>query len=101
MHIAIPAAIRAWLVEAVEARWPEPAAVIAGLPEAMPAGQVQRLAGGGPYGLLFHARLDEVDGRVALEVRENSRMGGEVYFRVWDDGTVESLEPAPREAYAV
>ena len=31
---------------------------------------------------------DAIDGRLALEVLENSRMAGENYFRVWDDGTV-------------
>jgi hypothetical protein len=33
-------------------------------------------------------------------VLENSRMSGESYFRVWDDGTVEPLEPAPRQEVA-
>ena len=98
--IEFPPAIRAWLVERIEAVWPEPAPVVAAIPRAMPAGQVQRLAGGGPFGLLFDGRLDEIDGRVALEVLENSRMSGESYFRVWDDGTLESLEPAPRIAFS-
>jgi hypothetical protein len=35
-----------------------------------------------------------------LEVLENSRMSGESYFRVWDDGRIEQLEPAPRIAFA-
>src|SRR6185436_11245216 len=74
--------------------------VIAKLPAALPAGEVQRLAGGGPFGLMLDGRLDEIEGRVALEVLENSRMAGEVYFRVWDDGTVEPLDPAPRIGYA-
>ena len=47
----------------------------------------------------FDARLDLVGGRLALEVLENSRMAGESYFRVWDDGTVEPLEPAPQIGY--
>jgi hypothetical protein len=97
--IAMPPAIRAWLVNAIERTWPEPAAVVAALPDALPAGQVRRLAGGGPFGLMFDGRLDEIDGRVALEVLENSRMSGESYFRVWDDGTVEPLEPAPQVGY--
>jgi hypothetical protein len=33
-------------------------------------------------------------------VLENSRMSGESYFRVWDDGAIEPLEPAPRIAFA-
>ena len=94
--IDLPPAIRAWLVKAIEQAWPDPAPVVA----ALPAGQVERLAGGGPFGLMFDGRLDEIDDRVALEVLENSRMSGEVYLRVWDDGTVEPLEPAPRIGFA-
>jgi hypothetical protein len=97
--LSMPAAIHAWLVERIERSWPEPAAVVATLPQALEAGRVQRLAGGGPFGLMLDGRLDEIDGRIALEVLENSRMAGEVYFRVWDDGTVEPLEPAPRIGY--
>jgi hypothetical protein len=93
--IDMPAAIREWLVNAVEQSWPEPAPVVAAIPTALPAGQVRRLAGAGPFGLMFDGRLDEIDGRVALEVLENSRMSGESYFRVWDDGTIERLEPSP------
>ena len=96
----MPAAVRAWLVEAIERGWPEPAPVVAALPAALPAGEVHALAGGGSYGLRFDGRLDEIDGRVALEVLENSRMAGESYFRVWDDGTIERLEPAPWLEYA-
>jgi len=97
--IPLPAAIREWLVAYVEQAWPEPAAVVAALPEALPAGEVRRLASGGPFGLMLAGRLDEVDGRLALEALENSRMSGEVYFRVWDDGGREALEPAPRTGY--
>lgn len=79
--------------------WPEPGPVVAAIPDALPAGTVQRLAGGGPFGLLFDGRLDVVDGRVALEVLENSRMSGEHYFRVWEDGAVEELGPAPQIGY--
>jgi hypothetical protein len=97
--ITMPPKIHAWLAERVERSWPEPAPVIEKIPAALPPGQVRRLAGGGPFGLMFDGRLDEIDGRVALEVLENSRMAGEVYFRVWDDGTIEHLEPAPRLGY--
>ena len=98
--IAMPEPIRAWLVAAIEQVWRDPAPVVAALPSALPAGQVQRLAAGGPFGHLLDGRLDEIDGRIALEVLENSRMSGESYFRVWDDGTVEPLEPAPRMNYS-
>ena len=97
--IELPAAIRAWLVAAIERVWPEPGPVVAAIPPALPAGRVRRLASGGPFGLMYDGRLDEIDGRVALEVLENSRMSGESYFRVWDDGTIEWLEPAPRISY--
>jgi hypothetical protein len=94
--IVMPPAIREWFLAKIEQMWPEPGPVVAAIPAALPAGRVQRLADGGPYGLMFDGRLDEVDGRVALEVLENSRMSGESYFRVWEDGTIEPLEPAPR-----
>ena len=98
--IPMPPAIRDWLVARIERVWPDPAPVIASLPAELPPGEVHRLAGGGPFGLMFDGRLDEIEGRVALEVLENSRMSGESYFRVWDDGTIEALEPAPRIAFA-
>ena len=88
-------AMRAWLPQATK-HWSAPAE----LPPTLPAGQVQRLASGGPFGHLFDGRIDVIDGRVALEVLENSRMSGESYFRVWDDGTLEALEPTPRTGYA-
>lgn len=99
--IEMPSAIREWLAAIIERSWPEPAPLVASIPAALPAGEVQRLAGGGPFGLMFDGRLDEIDGRVALEVLENSRMSGESYFRVWDDGTLERLEPSPRMAFSV
>jgi hypothetical protein len=98
--IDVPAAIRDWLVAKIQQTWPEPTPVVAAIPEALPAGRVTRLASGGPFGLMFDGRLDEIDGRVALEVLENSRMSGESYFRVWDDGTIEPLEPSPRLGFA-
>ena len=96
----MPAAVREWLAARIEQVWPEPGPVVAAIPTELPAGRVQRLAGGGPFGLMFDGRLDEIGDRVALEVLENSRMSGESYFRVWDDGTIERLEPAPRIAFA-
>ena len=98
--IELPPAIRDWLVGVIERAWPEPAPVVAAIPSELPEGEVHRLAGRGPYGLMFDGRLDRIDGRVALEVLENSRMSGENYFRVWDDGTIEQLEPAPQIGYA-
>jgi hypothetical protein len=98
--IELPPATRAWLVARIERSWPEPAPVVATIPEALPAGEVHKLAGGGPFGLMLHGRLDEVGGRVALEVLENDRMSGESYYRVWDDGALEPLEPAPRLGYS-
>lgn len=92
--VPLPAAISAWLPAATK-HWVVPAT----LPEALPLGEVQRIASGGPFGHLFDARLDEVDGRLALEVLENSRIAGESYFRVWADGTLEALDPAPRIGY--
>ena len=92
MHL--PAAIRAWLPQATK-HWSAPVE----LPATLPAGHVQRLASGGPFGHLFDGRIDVIDGRVALEVLENSRMAGEQYFRVWEDGTIEGLEPAPQIGY--
>lgn len=98
--VAMPAAVRKWLAARIEQSWSEPGPIVAAIPEELPAGRVQRLAGGGPFGLMFDGRLDEIDGRVALEVLENSRMSGESYFRVWDDGTIEPLEPAPRLGFS-
>jgi hypothetical protein len=99
--VFMPAAVHDWLAARIEQMWPEPGPVVAAIPEELPAGRVQRLAGGGPFGLMFDGRLDEIAGRVALEVLENSRMSGESYFRVWDDGTIEPLEPSPRLAFVV
>jgi hypothetical protein len=99
--VVMPPAVRDWLVARIERSWPEPGPVVAAIPHELPAGQVRRLAGGGPFGLMLDGRLDGVEDRVALEVLENSRMSGESYFRVWDDGTVEPLEPSPRQGFAV
>jgi hypothetical protein len=99
--VAMPAAVREWLVARIEQSWSDPGPVVAAIPQELATGRVQRLAGGGPFGLMFDGRLDEIDGRVGLEVLENSRMGGESYFRVWDDGAIEPLQPAPRLEYMV
>jgi hypothetical protein len=98
--ITMPSGIREWLVAKVEQAWSEPAPIVASIPTALRAGRVQRLASGGPFGLMFDGRLDEIDGRVALEVLENSRMSGESYLRVWDDGSTEPLEPSPRLGFS-
>ena len=77
----------------VRIRWSgrdEPAPVDA-LPRELPEGQVTRMVGGGPFGWIMDARVDRVDGRVALEVLENSRMAGLDHYRVWEDGTKEEL----------
>jgi hypothetical protein len=91
--LPIPPAIRRHLVELVQLRFstrdPEPA--LAALPDALPAGTVVRLATGGAFGWLIEGRLDEIDGRVALEALEDSRMAGPEHYRVWDDGSIEAL----------
>lgn len=60
----------------------------------MPAGQVQRLCQGGPFGWLLEARVDLVQDRVALEICEESRMAGMRHYRIWDDGSFEPLPTA-------
>ena len=96
---AIPPAIRAWLVDLVERFWPDAAERIERVPDRLEAGQVRCLVSGGPFGLMIDGRLDEVDGRLALEVLENDRMSGESYYRVWEDGTIETLDPVPKLGY--
>lgn len=87
----LPEPMRAVLTELVATRFssresaPEVAA-------ALPEGAVVRLAGGGPFGWGLDARLDRVDGRLALEVLEDSRMAGPEHYRLWEDGTKEALE---------
>src|SRR5688572_1431712 len=66
----------------------------------MPPGEVVRLVSGGPFGWMIFGRLDAVEGRVALEALEDSRMAGPDHYRVWDDGTVEPL-PNERTGYAL
>lgn len=100
--LAIPSAILEHLRELIRLRWTgrDPAPVLGALPDAMPEGSVQRLASGGPFGWCIFARLDETDGRIALEVLEDDRMSGPGHYRVWEDGTREAL-PNERTAYSV
>jgi len=97
--VVIPGPIYAFLTECIAQAfsgrdtWPEP-------PREMALGTVTHLAGGGPFGWLLDARLDEVDGRFALEVLEDSRMSGPSHYRVWDDGTREAL-PTEATGYAL
>ena len=92
-EVALPPAIRKHLVDLVTLRWTgdDPQPVIDSLPEALPPGVVRKLVGGGPFGWLIEARIDVVDGRVALECLEDSRMAGPDHYRVWEDGSVEAL----------
>jgi hypothetical protein len=48
---------------------------------------------------MIDARLDEIDGRLALECLEDSRMAGPEHYRVWEDGSREDL-PNERLGYA-
>jgi len=99
--LPLPGPIRDYLVQLIETRWSgreEPPPIDA-LPDAMPAGTVTYLAGRGPFGWLIEARLDEVDGRLALECLEDSRMAGPDHYRVWEDGTREVL-PNERIEYS-
>jgi hypothetical protein len=98
--LQLPPAVRAWLVGRVERSWPDPPKAIAHIPAELPEGEVRALVGGGPFGHYFAGRLDEVDGQIALEVLENDRMSGESYYRVWEDGTIEWLVPAPLLAWS-
>ena len=99
--LPLPGPIRDYLVKLIETRWSgrdEPPPIDA-LPDAMPAGTVTYLAGRGPFGWLIEARLDEVDGRLALECLEDSRMAGPDHYSVWEDGTREEL-PNERIEYS-
>lgn len=90
--LAVPEPIRERIVEAVRQVWRgDPQRVIDGLPRHMPPGAVQRLVSGGAFGWRMEARLDQIEGRVSLEVLEEDRMGGPRHYRVWQDGTIEAL----------
>ena len=93
--ITIPPAIHAYVAGRINRCWvgPErdPAPVVAALPMSLPEGQVTHLVGGGPFGWLMSARIDDEGGRLALEVLEDDRMSGPDHYRVWEDGTREEL----------
>jgi hypothetical protein len=98
--LAIPPAVRTHLDDLIRLRFTsrDPGPVLAALPDAMPEGVVQVLASGGPFGWCMFARLDDVDGRLALEALEDDRMSGPSHYRVWEDGTREAL-PNERTSY--
>lgn len=101
-QLVVPPAVGEHLRTLIRIVWtsrdPEP--VIDALPDRMPEGTVQRLAGGGPFGWCIFGRLDQTGGRIALEALEEDRMSGPSHYRVWDDGMVEGL-PTERTTYSV
>ena len=90
--IDLPAAVVAYLADRVARTWPDGRSAIDALPHSLPEGQVTRIVSGGPFGWLADARVDRIDGRVALEVLEDSRMSGPDHYGVWEDGSREELE---------
>jgi hypothetical protein len=84
--IDLPPGIRAILVDLVERKWSaggsDPRPAIEAMPDSLLAGEVKRLVSGGPFGWLLDARIDEIDGRLALEVLEDDRMSGPSHYRV-------------------
>lgn len=95
VDLEIPTPIRVYVAERITRCWVgpdrDPGPVIDALPDSLPTGQVKKLVGGGPFGWLLFARLDDEDGRLALEVLEDDRMSGPDHYRVWEDGTREEL----------
>lgn len=95
MDVELPPALLEHLRGRVRQIWgatkDDPATALAALPRALPPGEVVRAASGGAFGWLLDCRLDELDGRLALEVLEDSRMSGPSHYRVWEDGTREEL----------
>lgn len=100
--LVIPPAVGEYLRELIRMRWSgkDPQPVIDALPDSMPEGTVRRLASGGPFGWCMFARLDQTDGRIALEALEDDRMSGPCHYRVCEDGRREEL-PTERIAYSV
>ena len=99
----MPSQVREHLAGSITRHWSGSAGAeskIAALPESLPAGEVTRLVSGGPFGWMIDGRLDEVDGRIALEVLENDRMSGPSHYRIWDDGTTEEL-PTEHTTYVL
>jgi hypothetical protein len=94
--IFLPAKIHDYLEMQIRRRWVgegrDPHAVVEALPESLSAGHVTRLVSGGPFGWIIDARLDEIEGRVALEVLEDDRMSGPDHYRIWEDGSRDQLE---------
>jgi hypothetical protein len=90
--IDLPAPVRAYMADRVARTWPDGQSAIDALPHSLPEGQVTRIVSDGPFGWLADARVDRIDGRIALEVLEDSRMSGPDHYRVWEDGSREELE---------
>ena len=99
-QLAIPQPVRSYLVQLIELRFTgrDPRPALEALPASLPAGAVRHLAAGGAFGWMLDARLDEIDGRLALECLEDSRMAGPDHYRVWEDGAREAL-PNERTGY--
>lgn len=93
--IVLPDRITALLIDTIGRKMSagdrDPRPMRGRLPKSLVAGQVQRLCEGGPFGWLLDARVDRIQGRIALEICEDSRMAGVSHYRIWDDGSVERL----------
>jgi hypothetical protein len=93
--IEFPDPIRAQLVKTINARWFAPSErateALKALPRKMPEGEVQLIARDGGFGMYIEARIDCVDGRIALECFTSNRMSGDEYYRIWDDGSTEAV----------
>lgn len=99
-QLSIPPAVRSYLTRLIELRFSgrDPRPALDALPASLPAGTVRALARGGAFGWMIDARLDAIDGRLALECLEDSRMAGPEHYRVWEDGLREEL-PNERTGY--
>jgi hypothetical protein len=65
------------------------------IPDSMPLGEVRQILGDGAFGWSVKCRLDDLHGRLGLEVLEEDRMSGEIDYRIWEDGQVEDLDRPP------